>query len=113
LSGRVSGKRILVTGGATGLGAAFVRRLAAEGAVLFIGDIDESAGAALAKEMGSTFIPLDVASEDSLEELPHLAVSTVSSTMRVSPRAKAQRILRASSFPISTAFSPSTSMAQS
>jgi 3(or 17)beta-hydroxysteroid dehydrogenase len=65
LSGRVSGKRILVTGGATGLGAAFVRRLAAEGAVLFIGDIDESAGAALAKEMGSTFIPLDVASEDS------------------------------------------------
>lgn len=40
MSGRVSGKRILVTGGATGLGAAFVRRLAEEGATLFIGDID-------------------------------------------------------------------------
>jgi NAD(P)-dependent dehydrogenase (short-subunit alcohol dehydrogenase family) len=65
MNGRVAGKRILVTGGATGLGAAFVRRLAAEGAVLFVGDIDESAGAALAKEMGSTYIPLDVASEDS------------------------------------------------
>jgi 3(or 17)beta-hydroxysteroid dehydrogenase len=65
VSGRVSGKRILVTGGATGLGAAFVRRLAGEGAVLFIGDIDEAAGAALAAETGSSYIALDVASEDS------------------------------------------------
>lgn len=65
MSGRVSGKRILVTGGATGLGAAFVRRLANEGAVLFIGDIDEAAGVALAVEVDGTFIPLDVASENS------------------------------------------------
>jgi NAD(P)-dependent dehydrogenase (short-subunit alcohol dehydrogenase family) len=65
MSGRVSGKRILVTGGATGLGAAFVRRLASEGASLFIGDIDEAAGTALASEVGGTFIALDVASEPS------------------------------------------------
>ncbi len=60
---RVAGKRILVTGGATGLGAAIVHRLAAEGASLFIADIDEAAGAALASEVSGTFIALDVASE--------------------------------------------------
>jgi 3(or 17)beta-hydroxysteroid dehydrogenase len=65
MSDRVAGKRILVTGGATGLGAAFVRRLASEGAKLFIGDIDEAAGTALAAETGSTYLFLDVASEDS------------------------------------------------
>lgn len=63
--GRVSGKRILVTGGATGLGAAIVRRLATEGATLFIGDIDDAAGTALAVEVSGAFIPLDVASEAS------------------------------------------------
>jgi 3(or 17)beta-hydroxysteroid dehydrogenase len=62
---RVAGKRILVTGGATGLGAAIVRRLAAESASLFIADIDEAAGAALASEVSGTFIALDVASEAS------------------------------------------------
>lgn len=62
-AGRVSDKRILVTGGATGLGAAIVRRLAAEGAVMFVGDVDEAAGTALAAEVSGTFISLDVASE--------------------------------------------------
>jgi len=64
-SGRAPGKRILVTGGATGLGAAIVRRLAAEGASLFIADIDEAAGTSLASEVSGTFIALDVASETS------------------------------------------------
>lgn len=67
MSGRVDGKRILVTGGATGLGASFVRRLSDEGAMLFIGDIDEATGKALAAEVSGKFIPLDVASEPSWE----------------------------------------------
>ena len=62
---RVLGKRILVTGGATGLGAAIVRRLADEGAKLFIGDIDEAAGNSIAAEVGGTFVTLNVASEAS------------------------------------------------
>ena len=62
-SARVSGKRILVTGGATGLGAVIARRLAEEGARVFIGDIDEAAGQALAADIGGTFITLNVASE--------------------------------------------------
>lgn len=63
--GRVPGKRVLITGGATGLGAAIARRLASEGAAVFIGDVDDIAGEALAAELSGTFIHLDVASEPS------------------------------------------------
>jgi NAD(P)-dependent dehydrogenase (short-subunit alcohol dehydrogenase family) len=63
--GRVSGKVALVTGGASGLGEAIVRRLAAEGATVIAADIDEKAGSALAAELGNgvSFLHLDVTSE--------------------------------------------------
>jgi 3(or 17)beta-hydroxysteroid dehydrogenase len=63
--GRVAGKRVLVTGGATGLGAAIVRRLHSEGAELYIADIADAEGAALAAELGCDYIHLDVANEPS------------------------------------------------
>ena len=44
----------LVTGGASGLGAATARLLAAEGASVVIADLDQAAGAALAVELGSS-----------------------------------------------------------
>nr|WP_246415715.1 SDR family NAD(P)-dependent oxidoreductase [Novosphingobium taihuense] len=53
----------MVTGGATGLGAAIARRLAEEGAVVLVADIAEVAGAALASEIGGHFYRLDVSSE--------------------------------------------------
>ena len=46
--GRLGGKRVLVTGGANGVGAASVRLFAAEGAELVLVDRDAAAGAALA-----------------------------------------------------------------
>jgi 3(or 17)beta-hydroxysteroid dehydrogenase len=61
--GRASGKRILVTGGATGLGAAFVRRLADEGAVVLVADLMEVQGRQLAVDVGGCFYRLDVSSE--------------------------------------------------
>lgn len=64
MSGRVHGKRILITGGATGLGAAIARRLAAEGAVVLIADIAEAEGGRLATELGGQFHRLDVSSEE-------------------------------------------------
>ena len=51
-SGRIDGKRIVVSGGANGLGAEYVRALHLEGAVVSIADLDERAGAALADELG-------------------------------------------------------------
>jgi 3(or 17)beta-hydroxysteroid dehydrogenase len=61
--GRVADKRILVTGGASGLGAAFCRRLAGEAARVFIGDVDTVRGRALANEIGGQFLELDVTQE--------------------------------------------------
>ena len=49
--GRVSGKTALVTGGASGIGAAIATALSEEGANLVISDLDEAAGAARAASL--------------------------------------------------------------
>jgi len=63
------GARVLVTGGATGLGADFVRAFVAQGAHVGFLDIDATAGTALAAELGaqSAFRPCDLRD---LEGLP-------------------------------------------
>jgi NAD(P)-dependent dehydrogenase (short-subunit alcohol dehydrogenase family) len=57
----------IVTGGASGLGAATVRRLVAGGARIVIADLAADAGAALASELGSVaeFVETDVTDQDS------------------------------------------------
>lgn len=56
----VAGRRALVTGGASGIGAAIARRLAADGANVVIADIQGDAAARLAGEIGGTGVQLDV-----------------------------------------------------
>ena len=56
-----SNKVAIVTGGSGGLGAAFVRELARQGARVVIVDIDEAGGVALATETGAEFRRLSVA----------------------------------------------------
>ena len=56
----------VVTGGASGLGAATVRALAATGARVAIFDLNAPAGRALADATGAVFVAVDVTSEDSV-----------------------------------------------
>ncbi len=57
----------VVTGGASGLGAATVRRLASRGVRVAIFDLNETAGAALAREAGGVFCKVDVTSEEQVD----------------------------------------------
>src|SRR5512147_2920704 len=50
--GRLDGKVAIVTGGASGIGAATVRRFVAEGARVVCADLDVERGEALARELG-------------------------------------------------------------
>ena len=52
---RLEGKVALVTGGTTGIGAAAVRRLSAEGAKVFFTGSKEAEAAALCAETGAQF----------------------------------------------------------
>jgi NAD(P)-dependent dehydrogenase (short-subunit alcohol dehydrogenase family) len=65
----IQGKTALVSGGASGLGAATVRMLAASGARVVIADINEQAGMALAQELGQAalFLKVDVTKENEVE----------------------------------------------
>lgn len=62
MSGRLAGKVALVTGGASGIGAASARVFAAEGAKVVVTDVQD--GGEVARETGGAFIRHDVSSED-------------------------------------------------
>jgi NAD(P)-dependent dehydrogenase (short-subunit alcohol dehydrogenase family) len=57
----------VVTGGASGLGEATARALAARGVKVAIFDRNEERGEALATELGATFCSVDVASEEQVD----------------------------------------------
>ena len=57
----------IVTGGASGLGAATARALAAKGAKVALFDMNEEKGSALASELGGTFCKVDVTSDEAVD----------------------------------------------
>jgi NAD(P)-dependent dehydrogenase (short-subunit alcohol dehydrogenase family) len=71
----ISGTAALVTGGASGLGAATARLLASAGAAVTLIDLNEDAGDALAKELGGAtrFVRADVTSIDDIASAVRLA----------------------------------------
>jgi NAD(P)-dependent dehydrogenase (short-subunit alcohol dehydrogenase family) len=73
---KIQGKGALVTGGASGLGAATVRMLSAGGARVVIADINDQLGPKLAQELGETvaFVKTDITQEDQVQKLVEQAV---------------------------------------
>lgn len=73
--GRLEDKVAVITGAATGMGAASARRFAAEGACVVICDLKEQEGEALAGELGANavFLRTDVTQEDDVATAVALA----------------------------------------
>ena len=63
----INGRAALVAGGASGLGEATARHLAAAGADVVICDLNEERGGALAAELGAEFVRADVTDSDTVQ----------------------------------------------
>ena len=75
--GLLDGKVAILTGGASGQGAAEARLFAAEGAKVIIGDVQDDVGGKLAGEIGASalYVHLDVSSESDWDEVINKATS--------------------------------------
>ncbi|MCV7204588.1 3-hydroxyacyl-CoA dehydrogenase [Mycolicibacterium peregrinum] len=62
----LNGASAIVTGGASGIGAATARQLAAKGARVVVADLQADKGEALAKEIGGIFVTVDVTNTDQI-----------------------------------------------
>ncbi|GAA4525474.1 SDR family oxidoreductase [Amycolatopsis samaneae] len=72
-----SGAGVVITGGGGGIGAAFARRFAAEGARVVVADLNAGAAGEVAKEVGGTAFTGDVATEDGVTRLIESARETL------------------------------------
>jgi NAD(P)-dependent dehydrogenase (short-subunit alcohol dehydrogenase family) len=70
---RIEGNVFIVTGAASGLGAATARMIAAAGGKPVLADLNEEAGSVLARELGGVFVRCDVSSEDDAQAVVHAA----------------------------------------
>jgi NAD(P)-dependent dehydrogenase (short-subunit alcohol dehydrogenase family) len=65
----------IVTGGASGIGAAAARLLAAKGAKVVVADLQQDKGTALADEIGGAFCKVDVTNTDDIVNAVEMAKS--------------------------------------
>jgi len=66
--GPLAGKRAMVTGGASGIGAAVVRSLAGEGAHVIVADLDSQGAAVLAEEVSGSSWTVDLLNTEELDQ---------------------------------------------
>ncbi|GAC1522117.1 MAG: SDR family oxidoreductase [Marmoricola sp.] len=64
----IKGYSAIVTGGASGIGAACARQLAAKGAIVVVADLNAEKGEALAQEIGGAFVTVDVTDTDQIQK---------------------------------------------
>ena len=69
MAGRLEGRTAVVTGGCSGIGLATVRRFAAEGARVVIGDVDDARGGDVAAEVEGAYVHCDVTDADEVDTL--------------------------------------------
>jgi NAD(P)-dependent dehydrogenase (short-subunit alcohol dehydrogenase family) len=83
---RVEGKGALVAGGASGLGEATARALAAAGARVVIADLNSERGEALAEELGTdaSFVEADVTDEAAVSAAVERAAAAGEDGLRIS-----------------------------
>jgi 3alpha(or 20beta)-hydroxysteroid dehydrogenase len=76
--GKLDQSVAIISGGARGMGASHARGLVAEGAKVVVGDILETEGMALARDLGAScrFVPLDVTKEEDWSRAVKLAEET-------------------------------------
>ena len=75
----LQGRAALVTGGASGIGAAIVRAFVRNGARVAFLDIDRTSGEALAQELGALFLPCD------LTDIPALKAAVAEAERQLGP----------------------------
>ncbi len=63
----INGASAIVTGGASGIGAASARALAAKGVKVVVADMNPEKGEAIAKEIGGVFISVDVTDSEQIK----------------------------------------------
>jgi 3-oxoacyl-[acyl-carrier protein] reductase len=66
---KLKDKVCIITGGAQGIGEAYARRFAQEGAKVVVADVNAEKGAAVAKDVGGVFERVDVSSEADTKRL--------------------------------------------
>jgi NAD(P)-dependent dehydrogenase (short-subunit alcohol dehydrogenase family) len=72
---RLQGKSAIVTGAASGFGAAIAERFAAEGAQVVVADLNEAQGQAVAARIGGRFVRCDVSRAEDVQALVDAAVA--------------------------------------
>ena len=71
----LSGSTAIISGGASGLGEATARDLAAAGATVVVADLNEERGKAIAGELGGHFVKTDVSDEASVTAAVEVAAA--------------------------------------
>ena len=73
-SKRFENKTVIVTGAAGGIGEAYARALAGEGANVVVADVNDEQGKQVAADIGGLYVHADVADVDSAQALATAAV---------------------------------------